>query len=46
MSVVVYHLIVENTMDEKALLAVQNKISGQNAMMQALKEKAEEYGIM
>lgn len=46
MSVVVYNLIVENTMDEKALLAVQNKISGQNAMMQALKEKAEEYGIM
>lgn len=46
MSVVVYNLIVENTMDEKALLAVKNKISGQNAMMQALKEKAEEYGIM
>lgn len=46
MSVVVYNLIVENTMDEKALLAVQNKISGQNAMMQALKDKAEEYGIM
>lgn len=41
--VIVYRLIVGQTMDETALKAIEGKISTQEAMLSALKEKARKY---
>ena len=41
--VIVYRLIVGQTMDETALKAIESKISTQEAMLSALKEKARKY---
>lgn len=45
-SVVVYNLVAKGTMDETALKAVKGKISSQNAMIEELKQKAKNYGIL
>jgi len=36
-SVIVHHLVTENSMDEQVMLALQRKASGQGALMQAVK---------
>ena len=41
--VIVYRLILGQTMDETALKAIEGKISTQEAMLSALKEKARKY---
>lgn len=42
--VLIYHLIAEKTIDAKVYKALQAKTSGQDALMQAIKEIKENYG--
>ncbi|MBP2653338.1 MAG: chromatin-remodeling complex subunit snf22 complex subunit snf22 [Firmicutes bacterium] len=43
-SVIVHHLVAEGTIDEKVMLAIENKACGQNALMEAVKARIREIG--
>jgi SNF2 family DNA or RNA helicase len=42
-TVVIHHLVTADTMDESVLAALQKKRKGQDAMLEAVKAKLEEY---
>jgi SNF2 family DNA or RNA helicase len=42
-SVIVHHLLVENSVDEHVLQVLQGKEKGQDALLEAVKARMEEY---
>ena len=42
--VIIHHLIAEGTMDEVVMTALERKSKGQDALLEAVKAKMEEYG--
>ena len=42
-SVIVHHLVAEGTMDEEVMQALENKATGQEALMAAVKARIEKY---
>lgn len=44
-AVLIYHIIAKGTVDQRIVKALENKERGQEALMDYVKAKIEEYGV-